>query len=75
MKQFFKIEHLSHQLLSNRAKTLPLFMEITKIPCGLGIVESSPMQPACLHELISESDRQMYQQKQSAAKETPVSDV
>jgi diguanylate cyclase (GGDEF)-like protein len=46
-----------------------------KLSFAYGIVESNPMQPACLHELISESDRQMYQQKQSAAKETPVSDV
>lgn len=46
-----------------------------KLSFAYGIVESNPMQPAGLHELISESDRQMYKQKQSVAQETASFDV
>lgn len=34
-----------------------------KLSFAYGIVESNPMQPAGLHELISESDCQMDKQK------------
>ncbi len=40
-----------------------------KLSFAYGIVEFNPAQPIGLEELISESDRMMYKQKQSIAKE------